>query len=108
MDYLKSLFKVKNKVVVITGGSGILGTEMARGLLRAGAKVILLARNKENLKKKVAVLKKSGSVVIGLQCDVTVEENLRNVNDNNFEKVRPYRRADQRRRRKRRRRDDRP
>ncbi len=81
MDYLKSLFKVKSKVVVITGGSGILGTEMARGLLRAGAKVILLARNKENLKKKVAVLKKSGSIVIGLQCDVTIEENLRNVND---------------------------
>jgi NAD(P)-dependent dehydrogenase (short-subunit alcohol dehydrogenase family) len=81
MDYLKSLFKVENKVVVITGGSGILGTEMARGLLRAGAKVVLLARNTENLKKKVAFLKKNGSVVIGLQCDVTVEENLRSVND---------------------------
>ncbi len=81
MEYLKSLFKVENKVVVITGGSGILGTEMARGLLRAGAKVVLLARNKENLKKKVAVLKKNGSVVIGLQCDVTIEANLRSVND---------------------------
>ncbi len=80
MDYLKSLFKVENKVVVITGGSGILGTEMARGLLRAGAKVVLLARNTENLKKKVAFLKKNGSVVIGLQCDVTVEEDLRSVN----------------------------
>src|SRR5208283_920347 len=81
MDYLKLLFKVANKVVVITGGSGILGTEMARGLLRVGAKVVLLARNKENMKKKVTVLKKYGSVVIGLQCDVTVEENLRSVND---------------------------
>ncbi len=80
MDYLKSLFKVENKVVVITGGSGILGTEMARGLLRAGAKVVLLARGEENLKKKVADLKASGSV-IGLHCDVTIEENLRSVND---------------------------
>ena len=81
MDYLKSLFRVENKVVVITGGSGILGTEMARGLLRAGAKVILLARNKENLKKKVTLLKKNGSVVIGLHCDVTVEDDLRSVNE---------------------------
>jgi len=81
MDYLKLLFKVANKVVVITGGSGILGTEMARGLLCAGAKVVLLARNTENLKKKVAFLKKSGSSVIGLQCDVTIEKNLRSVNE---------------------------
>ena len=31
MEYLKSIFNVKDKTVVITGGSGILGTEMARG-----------------------------------------------------------------------------
>ncbi len=80
MDYLKSLFKVENKVVVITGGSGILGTEMARGLLRAGAKVILLARNEAKLKQKVALLKRSGSAVAAFQCDVTVEDNLRDVN----------------------------
>jgi NAD(P)-dependent dehydrogenase (short-subunit alcohol dehydrogenase family) len=81
MDYLKSLFSVQDKVVVITGGSGIIGTAMARGLLNAGANVVLLARNKANLKKKVAVLEKNDSVVIGLHCDVTVEANLRRVNE---------------------------
>jgi NAD(P)-dependent dehydrogenase (short-subunit alcohol dehydrogenase family) len=81
MDYLKSLFSVQDKVVVITGGSGIIGTAMARGLLNAGANVVLLARNKANLKKKVAVLEKHDSVVMGLQCDVTVETNLRRVNE---------------------------
>ncbi len=81
MDYLKSLFSVENKVVVITGGSGILGTAMAKGLLDAGAKVVLLARNKENLRKKVDVLQRKEGVVIGLQCDVTIEENLRSVNE---------------------------
>jgi NAD(P)-dependent dehydrogenase (short-subunit alcohol dehydrogenase family) len=49
--------------------------------LKAGAKVVLLARNKANLKKKVAVLEKNDSVVIGLHCDVTVEANLRRVNE---------------------------
>jgi NAD(P)-dependent dehydrogenase (short-subunit alcohol dehydrogenase family) len=81
MDYLRSIFNMENKVVVITGGSGILGTAMARGLLKAGANVVLLARNKANLKKKVAVLEKNDSVVIGLHCDVTVEANLRRVNE---------------------------
>ena len=52
MDYVKNIFNVENMVAVITGGSGILGTEMARGLLFSGAKVVLLARNKENLEKK--------------------------------------------------------
>ncbi len=81
MDYLKSLFSVENKVVIITGGSGILGTAMAGGLLAARAKVVLLARNKENLKKKVATLQKKDGVVVGLQCDVTIEDNLRSVNE---------------------------
>ena len=81
MDYLQSLFNVENKVVVITGGSGILGTEMARGLLRAGARVALLARNKENLEKKTAVLKKVAPAVTSFQCDVTLEENLRSANE---------------------------
>jgi NAD(P)-dependent dehydrogenase (short-subunit alcohol dehydrogenase family) len=81
MEYIRSLFNVENKVVVITGGSGILGTEMASGFLCAGAKVVLFARNGENLKKKVAALGKKGSVVIGLHCDVTSEENMRSVNE---------------------------
>jgi len=42
-----NLFNVQGKVIVITGGSGILGSEIARGLVRAEAKVVILDRNKE-------------------------------------------------------------
>lgn len=80
MDYINSVFNVENMVAVITGGSGILGTEMARGLLSSGAKVVLLARNKENLEKKARSLSKSGNNVAVFQCDVTDEENIRSVN----------------------------
>jgi NAD(P)-dependent dehydrogenase (short-subunit alcohol dehydrogenase family) len=81
MDYLKSLFNIENKVAVITGGSGILGGEMAGGLLKAGAKVIILGRKEENLRHKVETLRKISGNVMGLNCDVLDEGNLRTVND---------------------------
>ncbi|HTR80073.1 MAG TPA: SDR family oxidoreductase [Bacteroidota bacterium] len=80
MDYVKTFFNVQDKVAVITGGSGILGTEMARGLLNAGAKVVLLARHKENLDKKTALLGGAGKNVAAFQCDVTDEDHLRETN----------------------------
>jgi NAD(P)-dependent dehydrogenase (short-subunit alcohol dehydrogenase family) len=53
MQYVNTLFTVKNKVTVLTGGGGILAGEMYKGLLQAGAKVILLDINEENLRIKV-------------------------------------------------------
>mgnify|MGYP002682384886 CR=1 FL=1 len=35
---MKSLFDIRDKVIVVTGGGGILCGEMARALARAGAK----------------------------------------------------------------------
>ena len=43
---MKNLFDVKNKVVVITGGTGILCGRMAEYMAEHGAKVVVLARNK--------------------------------------------------------------
>ncbi len=81
MKYLQSLFNLENKVAVITGGSGILGGAMAKGLLSAGAKVVLLARHEENLRHKVEALCKTAKEVIGLKCDVLDEENIREANN---------------------------
>jgi NAD(P)-dependent dehydrogenase (short-subunit alcohol dehydrogenase family) len=80
MDFLKTIFNLENKVAVITGGSGIIGSEMAKGLLNAGAKVILLARSEDVLKEKVEKFKKINKDVIGLSCNVLDENNVRNVN----------------------------
>ncbi len=90
MDYLKSIFSLENKVAVITGGSGILGTEMAKGLLHSGAKVAILGTNDEKLKHKVEELKSISVEVIGLKCDVLNEENIRDVNEkviNRFSRI---------------------
>lgn len=52
---------VKNKVVVITGGSSGLGFGLAEVFSRQGARVILLARNLEKLKAAELALKKQNA-----------------------------------------------
>ncbi len=49
---MKNLFDIKDKVTVITGGTGILGRTIARYLANNGAKVIILGR-KENVGKEI-------------------------------------------------------
>ncbi len=39
MTFLGNLFSLDGKVAVVTGGTGVLGSAMAQGLARAGAKV---------------------------------------------------------------------
>jgi len=79
MIYLDNLFNIENKVAVITGGSGVLGSEMAKGLLSVGAKVVLLGRNEERLQSKVKFLSKINKEVIGYKCNVLDEENIKMV-----------------------------
>jgi len=91
MDYVKTLFNIESKVAVLTGGGGILAGEMAKGFLQAGAKVVLLDINEDNLKKKVSSLSKSGREIIGLKCNVLDEESLNNVHQ---EIVKKFKRLD--------------
>ncbi len=44
---MKNLFDIKGNVTVITGGTGVLGREIARYLAHQGAKVIIMGRNEE-------------------------------------------------------------
>jgi NAD(P)-dependent dehydrogenase (short-subunit alcohol dehydrogenase family) len=72
------MFEVKNKVAVVTGGGGVLGSNISKGLLLAGAKVIILDIREEVLEQKIADLKQYGDVT-GLVCNVLSEESLKSV-----------------------------
>jgi NAD(P)-dependent dehydrogenase (short-subunit alcohol dehydrogenase family) len=76
MNYLESIFGLNNKVVVITGGTGILGSAMASGFLYAGAAVVLLGTNDEKIKRVVDILKPIGGPVVGFKCNVLDEESV--------------------------------
>ena len=70
------LFDIKNKVVVITGGTGVLGSCMAEYLAAQGAKVVVLARNAENGQKLVKRIVFKGYEAMFLQSDVNNKEIL--------------------------------
>lgn len=49
--YMKGLFDLKDKVIIVTGGYGHIGSGIAVGLLYFGAKVIIAARDHEKFKR---------------------------------------------------------
>jgi NAD(P)-dependent dehydrogenase (short-subunit alcohol dehydrogenase family) len=79
MEYLKTLFNIENKIALLTGGAGILAGEMAKSLLAAGAQVILLDINQENLKRRVADLQSTYPKVFGIVGNVLDEDELKEI-----------------------------
>jgi len=59
-DYLGSLFSLAGRVAVVTGGSSGIGAAMAVALARAGARVVLVARDPSRLAAAVESLAASG------------------------------------------------
>ncbi len=86
MEYLETLFNLKDRVVIITGGGGIIGGALAEGFVNAGAKVVIIGRTEASLEKKVKNLEGPGREITGLACDVLNEERLNAVNDEILER----------------------
>lgn len=74
--YLKELFGLEGKVAVVTGGSGVLGGAMTRGLAGLGAKVAIMGRNEERANKAVAAITEAGGEAIALLADVNSQSEL--------------------------------
>ena len=52
--------RLKNKIVILTGAAGNIGTYVSRSLLREGAKVVMTGRNEEKLRLFVDELTAEG------------------------------------------------
>ena len=66
-----SLFDLKGKVAVVTGGNGGIGLGMALGLAGAGASIAVSGRNAEKNKAAAAEIAKLGVDVACFETDVT-------------------------------------
>ncbi len=71
-----SLFNIKDKVAIITGGAGVLGGAMAEGLAQAGAKVGILSRTASKVEDKVTAIREAGGEALALPADVLQEDQL--------------------------------
>lgn len=80
---MNKLFNIKDYVVVITGGTGVLGRTIAKYLALEGAKVIILGRKEEIGEKIVADITAAGGVCEFMKTDVmsqsAVEKNCADI-----------------------------
>lgn len=70
MQNLHELFSLEGQVAIVTGGTGVLGGVMARGLAQAGAKVGVLGRRRAQAEAAVAQLAAAGGAGLPLVADV--------------------------------------
>jgi NAD(P)-dependent dehydrogenase (short-subunit alcohol dehydrogenase family) len=70
------LFSLQNRTAVVTGGTGVLGSAMVRGLAAAGAKVVIIGRRKDAADALADELNKAGRQAMGLSADVLKRDEL--------------------------------
>jgi gluconate 5-dehydrogenase len=71
-----SLFDLSGQVALVTGTSRGLGQYFARALARAGADLVLTARNRESLALFAAEIESLGRRAVPLELDVQNQESI--------------------------------
>ncbi|WP_445336188.1 SDR family NAD(P)-dependent oxidoreductase [Citrobacter koseri] len=71
----------QNKVAVITGSTAGIGEAVAEQLHKHGAKVVIVSRSSEEAKRKAELLSSQGQQAMGIGCDVSQPEQVRQMID---------------------------
>ena len=80
---------LKDKVVVVTGGTGVLCGAMVDALAKCNAKVAILALGKEACEAKAKDIVDNGGCAIGIEANVLDKESLKRAHDIILEKLGP-------------------
>lgn len=75
------MFSMEGKVALVTGGTGVLGGAMARGLAAAGAKVAIMGRRADKAAQVASEITAQGGVAMPLPADVLDIEQLQSARD---------------------------
>ncbi len=73
---MKDLFDVKGKVIVVTGGGGVLCGQMARSLGAVGGKIAVLDLNETAAGKVAEEINLSGGKAVAVKCNVLDKESI--------------------------------
>jgi len=80
------MFDLKGKVAVVTGGGGVLGGSIARSLIEAGVKVVILDIREENVNNRVEELLQMGGEALGFVSSVLEMDELKRTRKKILEK----------------------
>jgi len=69
-------FSLKDKVVIVTGGTGVLGDAFVKGIVNAGGIAGILGRNEKVANERADAINASGGKAIALVADVLNEAHL--------------------------------
>jgi len=69
-------FDITGRVAVVTGGYGVIGSVLARGLANAGARVAILGRRQDAASAEAAAIRAQGGDALALVADATNIEQL--------------------------------
>ncbi len=78
---MKNLFDIKDRVIVVTGATGVLAGATARYLAENGARVVFVGRNEEKLAEAQKFCDDNSLQGIALQTDVMNKSDLEKVRD---------------------------
>jgi NAD(P)-dependent dehydrogenase (short-subunit alcohol dehydrogenase family) len=76
-----NLFSLKGKVIVVTGGTGILGGGFVKGIADAGGIAVILGRNAAVGQQRADEINASGGTALSVSADVLDEKSLLKARD---------------------------
>lgn len=74
---MENNYSLKGKVIIVTGGTGILGGAFLKGIAEAGGIVGVLGRNKQVAEERANAIITNGGAAIALEADVLNETHLK-------------------------------
>src|SRR3569833_740523 len=73
---MENTFSLKDKVIVVTGGTGILGNSFINGIVEAGGTVGIMGRNEAVANERANVINKNGGKALALIADALDKDQL--------------------------------
>jgi NAD(P)-dependent dehydrogenase (short-subunit alcohol dehydrogenase family) len=81
MGYLDTLFNLKGRVALLTGGGGVLAGAIGGGLAKSGVKIIFADINLDRAEETAARIRKAGGDAIGVTSNVLDSSSLEETRD---------------------------
>lgn len=77
MKHTKELFSLEGRVAIVTGGRGLYGASISRGLCEMGACVVIASRSGDKCEEYAKQLRSEGYQAIGMSLDLESDDSIR-------------------------------